>query len=84
MLVVTGDRDALQLVSDRRHGAVPAQGRLRADPVHPGGGRREVRPDARAVPRLRGAARRPERQPARHPGRGGEDRHQVDRASTAR
>ena len=37
-----------------------------------------------AVPRLRGAARRPERQPAQHPRRGGEDRGQVGRASSAR
>ena len=34
-----------------------------------------------AVPGLRGAARRPERQPARHPGRRGEDRRQVDPSS---
>ena len=43
----------------------------------------QVRPDAGAVPRLRRAARRPERQPAQHPGRGGEDRDQVDRRSSA-
>ena len=40
--------------------------------------RDQVRPHAGAVPRLRGAARRPERQPAEHPERGGEDRGQVD------
>ena len=38
----------------------------------------QVRPDAAAVPGLRGTARRPLRQPARHPRRGGEDRRQVD------
>ena len=54
----------------RRHRAVPDQGRQRADPLHPGGRRREVRTDPRAVSRLRRAARRPERQPARHPGVG--------------
>ncbi len=70
-LAATGQR--------RRHGALPAQGCQRADPVHPGGGRREVRADPAAVPGLRGAARRPERQPARHSRRGGEDRDQVDR-----
>ena len=63
----------------RRHRALPAQGRQRADPVHPRRGGGEVRPDSAAVPGLRGAARRPQRQPARHPGGGGEDRHQVDR-----
>ena len=35
-----------------RHGAVPAQGRLRADPVHPGGGRGAVRAHPGAVPGL--------------------------------
>ena len=39
VLICTGDRDALQLVNDARHRALPAQGRLRPDPVHPGGGR---------------------------------------------
>ncbi len=41
------------------HRALPDEGRLRADPVHSGEGRREVRVDARPVPRLRGPARRP-------------------------
>ena len=77
VLIATGDRDALQLVNDARHRAVPAQGRLGHDPVHAGGGRDQVRPDAGAVPRLRRAAGRPERQPAEHPERGGEDRGQV-------
>ena len=77
VLIATGDRDALQLVNDARHRALPAQGRLRHDPVHAGGGRGQVRPDPGAVPRLRRAARRPERQPAEHPERGGEDRGQV-------
>ena len=47
VLICTGDRDALQLVNDARHRALPAQGRLRPDPVHAGGGRGQVRPDAR-------------------------------------
>ena len=63
----------------RRHRALPAQGRQRADPVHARGRGREVRADARPVPGLRRAARRPERQPARHSRRGGEDRDEVDR-----
>ena len=37
VLICTGDRDALQLVSDHGHGALPAQGRLRHVAVHPGG-----------------------------------------------
>ena len=78
VLIVTGDRDSFQLVTDARHGAVPDEGRLGADPLHPGEGPGEVRPDARAVPGLRGAARRPVRQPAGHPRRRREDRREVD------
>ena len=70
VLVVTGDRDALQLVDRRRHGAVPQQGGFGPDPVHPRGGRRQIRVDARAVSGFRGAAWRPERQPPRHSRRG--------------
>ena len=77
VLIATGDRDALQLVNDARHRALPAQGRVRHDPLHAGGGRDQVRPVPGAVPRLRRAARRPERQPAEHPERGGEDRGEV-------
>ena len=47
MLICTGDRDAFQLVTDARDGALPAQGRLRDDALHAGGGRGEVRPHAR-------------------------------------
>ena len=61
------------------HGALPAQGRLGHVAVHARVGAGEVRPEPGAVPRLRRAARRPERQPAQHPERGGEDRDQVDR-----
>ena len=39
------------------HRAVPAQGRLRAHPVHPGGGAGQVRPEPGPVPGLRRAAR---------------------------
>ena len=60
-----------------RHRALPAPRRQRDDPVHAGGGRGEVRPHAGAVPRLRRAARRPERQPAQHPRRRREDRREV-------
>ncbi len=64
VLVVTGDRDSLQLVSDDVTVLYPPQGCQRADPVHPGSRPGEVRADPAAVPRLRGAARRPpQRQP---------------------
>ena len=39
VLIATGDRDALQLVNDARHRALPAQGRVGHDPLHAGGGR---------------------------------------------
>src|SRR5713101_8165297 len=48
VLIVTGDRDALQLVTDDVT-------------VHPVSGEREVRPDPGSVPGLRRIARRPER-----------------------
>ena len=79
VLVVTGDRDALQLVSDDVTVLYPLKGVSELTRFTPEAVLDEVRADARAVPRLRGAARRPERQPARHPRRGGEDRDQVDR-----
>ena len=75
--ICTGDRDALQLVSDEVTVLYP-RAVLRAHPVHARGDARQVRPHAGAVPRLRGPARRPLRQPARHPRRGREDRRQVD------
>ena len=62
-----------------RHGALPGQGRERDGPLHTGGRAGEVRVDAGAVPRLRGAARRPFRQPAVRAGSGGEDRRKVGR-----
>ncbi|NKW35411.1 hypothetical protein GS942_26805 [Rhodococcus hoagii] len=66
VLVVTGDRDSLQLAPTTSRCSTPA-GCLGSDALHSGGGRGEVRPHPAAVPRLRGAARRPERQPARIP-----------------
>ena len=79
MLICTGDRDALQLVSDQVTVLYPRKGVSDLCAHDPGGDGGEVRADAGAVPRLRGAARRPERQPAQHPARGGEDRDQVGR-----
>ena len=78
VLVVTGDRDAIQLVNDDVTVLYPRKGVSRPHPFHPGRGDEQVWAHPDAVPRLRGAARGPERQSARHPGCGGEDRRQVD------
>ena len=77
VLIVTGDRDALQLVDDRVTVLMTRRGISDMTRFTPEAVREQVRPDPGAVSRLRGAARRPQRQPARHPGRGREDRHQV-------
>ena len=69
VLIVTGDRDAFQLVNERRDRPHTRSGVSRHAPHDPRGGAGEVRPVARAVPGLRRAARRPQRQPARHPRR---------------
>ena len=79
MLIVTGDRDTFQLIDDHVTVLYNSRGvsdMKRYDPASPAG---EVRADPGPVPGLRRAARRPERQPAVHPRRGGEDRDQVDR-----
>ena len=52
-----------------RHGPDDPPRHQRHDPVHARGRRGEIRPDPGAVPRLRRAARRPQRQPAQHPQR---------------
>ena len=75
--IITGDRDAFQLVTDHVTVLYPRARRLRPGDHRPGRGRGALRADARAVPRLRGAARRPQRQPPEHPRRGGEDRGEV-------
>ena len=56
VLVVSGDRDSLQLVSDDVTVLYPRKGVQRADPVHPGSRCREIRADPAAVPGLRRAA----------------------------
>ena len=77
MLICTGDRDALQLVTDHVTVLYPRRGVSDMTRFTPEAVRGEVRPDARAVPRLRRAARRPQRQPAQHPRRRREDRREV-------
>ncbi len=75
--IVTGDRDAFQLVGDRVTVLYPKKGVSDLARMTPAGRRGALRPDAGAVPRLRGAARRPERQPAQRARGGGEDRGEV-------
>ena len=74
--VVTGDRDLFQVVDDERGVRVALH---RQGPGQAGGGRRGRRHPALRDPRpvlrrVRGAARRPERRPARRQRGGGEDR----------
>ena len=54
VLICSGDRDALQLVPDQRHGALPRQGRLRAGPDDARRRSGEVRRAAGALQRPRG------------------------------
>ena len=84
VLVVTGDRDSLQLVSDDVTVLYPRKGvseltRFTPEAVVEKYG---LTPDA--VPGLRRAARRSQRQPARHSRGGGEDRRRNGSSSTAR
>ena len=78
VVVVTGDRDAYQLV--RRpapQGALQPARRLRLRALRRGRDRRAHRRHAGAVPRVRGAPRRPERQPSRASRDRREDRGQA-------
>ena len=79
VLIVTGDRDTYQLVEDphvkvlyNRRGV--SDYAMYDEAGHRGPHRRHARP----VPRVRGAPRRPERQPARRAGCRREDRGQAD------
>ena len=65
VLILSGDRDAFQLVTERLDGALPDARRLRAGADDPGGGRGEVRRLAGALPRARGDRGGDLRQPAR-------------------
>ncbi len=77
VLIVSGDRDNLQLVNDHVTVLMTRRGISDMTRFTPGGGPGQVRPDPRAVSRLRCAARRPQRQPAQHPRGRGEDRGPV-------
>ncbi len=76
--IVTGDRDAFQLVSDRVTVLYPVKGVSDLARMTPASVEEKYGLHAGPVPRLRRPAGRPERQPAGHPGRGGEDRREVD------
>ena len=69
VLIVTGDRDAFQLVSEDITVLYTMRGISEMARYTPDAVEREVRADPGPVPGLRRVARRPERQPARHPWR---------------
>ena len=84
VIIVTGDRDSYQLVDDpAREGALQPPRRQRLRAVRRGRHRREDRRDAGAVPAVRRAARRPERQPAGRARRRGEDGGEARSTPTA-
>ena len=77
VLIVTGDRDALQLVDDHVTVLMTRRGITDMSRFTPAAVEEKYGLTPAAVPRLRRHPGRPERQPARHPRGGGEDRHQV-------
>ena len=79
VLVVTGDRDALQLVSPDVTVLYPIKGVSELTRFTPEAVSNKYGLTPNAVPGLRGPARRSQRQPAGNPRRWREDRHQVDR-----
>ena len=79
VLVVTGDRDSLQLVSDDVTVLYPRKGVSELTRFTPEAVVEKYGLTPHAVPRFRRVARRPERQPSRHSRRGGEDGDEVDR-----
>ena len=73
VLILTGDRDSLQLVTETSTVLYPMRGVSELARMTPGGRRGEVRRAAVPLPRDRGAGRRGLRQPAGHPRRRAED-----------
>ena len=69
VLICTGDRDALQLVNDHVTVLYPRRGVSDMNRFTPEAVEEKYGLTPGAVPRLRRAARRPERQPAEHPQR---------------
>ena len=78
-LISSGDRDALQLVNEGHHAALPRQGRHRAGPLHARRRRSQVRRHPRPLPRPRGPRRGEGRQPPRRPRSRPQDRREVGR-----
>ena len=69
VLILSGDRDAFQLVTERSTVLYPMRGVSELARMTPGGGRGEVRRRARALPRARRDRGGDVRQPARRAGR---------------
>ena len=82
VLILTGDRDSLQLVTETSTVLYPMRGVSELARMTPAAVEAEVRRAAAPLPRDRGAGRRGLRQPARHPRRRAEDRRQVDQPAT--
>ena len=78
-LIVTGDRDAFQLVTDARHGALPdARASRELARMTPASVEEKYGLTPAQYPDFAALRGDPQRQPARHPRRGREDRRQVD------
>ena len=78
VLIVTGDRDSFQLVSDHVTVLYPTKGVSELTRFTPEKVEEKYGLTPAAVPGLRGPARRPVGQPAGHPRRRREDRREVD------
>lgn len=78
VLIVTGDRDSFQLVSEHTTVLYPTKGVSELTRFTPEKVFEKYGLTAGPVPRLRGPARRPVRQPAGHPRCRREDRREVD------
>ncbi len=79
VLIVTGDRDVLQLVSEHVTALMTRRGISEMTRFTPDEVVAKYGLTPAAVPGLRRDTRRPQRQPAEHSRGGGEDRRQVDR-----
>ena len=84
VLILTGDRDSFQLVTERLHRALPDARRLRAGPDDAGRGRGEVRRAARsATPSSRRSSGRPPTTCPACPGVGPDSRPSGSTSTTA-
>ena len=78
VLIVTGDRDSFQLISEHTTVLYPTKGVSELTRFTPEKVQEKYGLSPAAVPGLRGAARRPVRQPSRYPRCRGEDGREVD------